>query len=164
MCSCRPRGSALNSTTFPKLDSDNQGVPPSSENIRLRWRSASPVNDAAVDNQVDARAKGCRLARQKNGRHCSFREKRLSPRPGPRQPLLPLSPKRTKVRLRSLLYLVWLTPESAVVAALSMSVLAEAEHARSEVLDNPESIYRACEDMKTSPPAQRISNTRCDAR
>ena len=36
----------------------------------------------------------------------------------------------------------------AVVAALSMSVLAEAEHARSELLDNPESIYRACADMK----------------
>ena len=29
-----------------------------------------------------------------------------------------------------------------------MSVLAEAEHARSELLDNPESIYRACADMK----------------
>jgi NO-binding membrane sensor protein with MHYT domain len=34
----------------------------------------------------------------------------------------------------------------AVVAALSMSVLAEAEHARSELLDNPESIHRACAD------------------
>ena len=34
------------------------------------------------------------------------------------------------------------------MAALSMSVLAEAEHARSELLDNPESIYRACADMK----------------
>ena len=38
-------------------------------------------------------------------------------------------------------------PES-VVAALSMSVIAETEHARSEQLDNPESIYRACADMK----------------
>jgi DNA repair protein RadC len=38
-------------------------------------------------------------------------------------------------------------PES-VVAALSMSVLAETEHARSEQLDNPESIYRACADLK----------------
>jgi DNA repair protein RadC len=36
----------------------------------------------------------------------------------------------------------------SVVAALSMSVIAEAEHARSEQLDNPESIYRACADMK----------------
>ena len=36
----------------------------------------------------------------------------------------------------------------AVVAALSMSVIAETEHARSEQLDNPESIYRACADMK----------------
>ncbi len=36
----------------------------------------------------------------------------------------------------------------AVVAALSMSVMAETEHARSEQLDNPESIYRACADMK----------------
>jgi DNA repair protein RadC len=36
----------------------------------------------------------------------------------------------------------------SVVAALSMSVLAEAEHARAEQLDNPESIYRACADMK----------------
>jgi DNA repair protein RadC len=33
-------------------------------------------------------------------------------------------------------------------AALSMSVIAETEHARSEQLDNPESIYRACTDMK----------------
>ena len=36
----------------------------------------------------------------------------------------------------------------AVVAALSMSVLAEAEHACSELLDHPDSIYRACADMK----------------
>ena len=28
-----------------------------------------------------------------------------------------------------------------------MSVIAETEHARSEQLDNPESIYRACADM-----------------
>ena len=34
----------------------------------------------------------------------------------------------------------------AVVAALSMSAIAETEHARSEQLDNPESIYRACAD------------------
>jgi hypothetical protein len=36
----------------------------------------------------------------------------------------------------------------AVVAALSLSAIAETEHARSEQLDNPESIYRACADMK----------------
>jgi DNA repair protein RadC len=36
----------------------------------------------------------------------------------------------------------------AVVAALSMSSIAETEHARAEQLDNPESIYRACADMK----------------
>ena len=36
----------------------------------------------------------------------------------------------------------------AVVAAPSMSAIAETEHARSEQLDNPESIYRACADMK----------------
>jgi DNA repair protein RadC len=36
----------------------------------------------------------------------------------------------------------------SVVAALSMSVIAETEHARSEQLDNPESIYRACAGMK----------------
>ena len=36
----------------------------------------------------------------------------------------------------------------SVVAALSMSAVAETEHARSEQLDNPESIYRACADMK----------------
>jgi len=36
----------------------------------------------------------------------------------------------------------------SVVAALSMSVIPETEHARSEQLDNPESIYRACADMK----------------
>jgi DNA repair protein RadC len=29
-----------------------------------------------------------------------------------------------------------------------MSAIAESEHARSEQLDNPESIYRACTDMK----------------
>ena len=36
----------------------------------------------------------------------------------------------------------------AVAAALSMFAIAETEHARSEQLDNPESIYRACADMK----------------
>ena len=36
----------------------------------------------------------------------------------------------------------------SVVAALSMSVIAETKHARSEQLDNPEAIYRACADMK----------------
>jgi DNA repair protein RadC len=35
----------------------------------------------------------------------------------------------------------------SVVAALSMSVIAETEHARSEQIDNSESIYRACADM-----------------
>jgi hypothetical protein len=56
-----------------------------------RWR-----NDLA-----DA---GARLTR--------LREKRLSPRRAPGRSLLPLSPKRTQVRLKSLLYLVWLTPDS----------------------------------------------------
>ena len=37
---------------------------------------------------------------------------------------------------------------SAVVAALSMSAIAETEHARTEQLDKPESIYRACADIK----------------
>src|ERR1700722_9617231 len=41
-----------------------------------------------------------------------MREKRLSPRRDPRRSLLPLSPKRTQVRLKSLLYRVWLTPDS----------------------------------------------------
>src|ERR1700733_582941 len=41
-----------------------------------------------------------------------MREKRLSPRRVPRRSLLPLSPKRTRVRLKSLLFLVWLTPDS----------------------------------------------------
>jgi hypothetical protein len=36
----------------------------------------------------------------------------------------------------------------SVVAALSMSVITEIEHARSGQLDNPELIYRACADMK----------------
>ena len=36
----------------------------------------------------------------------------------------------------------------AVVAALSKSAIAETEHARREQLDHPESIYRACADMK----------------
>ena len=41
----------------------------------------------------------------------SYREKRLSPRQAPGRSLLPLSPKRTQVRLKSLLYIVWLTPD-----------------------------------------------------
>jgi hypothetical protein len=36
----------------------------------------------------------------------------------------------------------------AVMAAFSVSMIAESEHARSEVFDNPESVYRACADMK----------------
>jgi DNA repair protein RadC len=36
----------------------------------------------------------------------------------------------------------------AVVAAFSVSTIAESEHARSEVFDNPESVYRACAEMK----------------
>lgn len=36
----------------------------------------------------------------------------------------------------------------AVIAALSMSVIAESEHALSDQLDNPEAIYNACADMK----------------
>jgi DNA repair protein RadC len=35
-----------------------------------------------------------------------------------------------------------------LVAALSMSTIAESEHARSEALDRPESVYRACADLK----------------
>ena len=38
----------------------------------------------------------------------------------------------------------------AVIAALSMSAIAETEHARSEQLDNPESIYRASWFLKGS--------------
>jgi DNA repair protein RadC len=36
----------------------------------------------------------------------------------------------------------------AVVAVLGMPSIAETEYARSEQLDNPESIHRACADMK----------------
>ena len=36
----------------------------------------------------------------------------------------------------------------ALVAALSMSTIAETEHARSGVFGDPESVYRACADMK----------------
>jgi DNA repair protein RadC len=36
----------------------------------------------------------------------------------------------------------------AVVAAFSVSGIAESKHARSEVFDNPESVYRACAEMK----------------
>jgi DNA repair protein RadC len=35
-----------------------------------------------------------------------------------------------------------------LVAALSMSTIAESEHARSETFDSPESVYRACADLK----------------
>jgi DNA repair protein RadC len=35
-----------------------------------------------------------------------------------------------------------------LVAALSMSTIAESEHARSEAFDSPESVYRACADLK----------------
>jgi hypothetical protein len=45
----------------------------------------------------------------------SYREKRLSPRQAPGRSLLRSllapSPKRTQVRLKSLLYIVWLTPD-----------------------------------------------------
>jgi DNA repair protein RadC len=37
----------------------------------------------------------------------------------------------------------------SVAAALSMSVIAETEHARAEQLDNPESIYRAWSHIRT---------------
>jgi DNA repair protein RadC len=36
----------------------------------------------------------------------------------------------------------------AVMAAFSMSIIAESEQARSNVFDNPESVYKACADMK----------------
>ena len=36
----------------------------------------------------------------------------------------------------------------AVMAALSMSMIVKSEHARSGVFDHPESVYRACSDMK----------------
>jgi DNA repair protein RadC len=35
-----------------------------------------------------------------------------------------------------------------LVAALSMSIIAESEHARCEAFDSPESVYRACADLK----------------
>ena len=35
-----------------------------------------------------------------------------------------------------------------LVAALSMSTIAESEHASSEAFDSPESVYRACADLK----------------
>ena len=34
------------------------------------------------------------------------------------------------------------------MAAFSVSTIAESEHACSDVFDNPESVYRACADMK----------------
>jgi DNA repair protein RadC len=40
------------------------------------------------------------------------------------------------------------TKAEAVIAALSMSTIAETEHDRAEQVDNPESIYRACADMQ----------------
>jgi DNA repair protein RadC len=36
----------------------------------------------------------------------------------------------------------------AVMAAFSMSMIAESEHALSTVFDSPESVYKACSDMK----------------
>jgi DNA repair protein RadC len=36
----------------------------------------------------------------------------------------------------------------AVTAAFSVSAIAESEHARSSVFDNPQSVYKACADMK----------------
>jgi DNA repair protein RadC len=36
----------------------------------------------------------------------------------------------------------------ALAAALSMSTIAESEHARSGVFDSPDSVYSACIDMK----------------
>jgi hypothetical protein len=53
-----------------------------------------------------------------------------------------------RASLQELRQFLPLRKAEAVVAALNMSAIAETEHARSEQLDNPESIYRACADMK----------------
>jgi hypothetical protein len=34
------------------------------------------------------------------------------------------------------------------MAAFSVSMIAESEHARSQIFDSPEWVYRACADMK----------------
>ena len=47
------------------------------------------------------------------------------------------------------------TKAEAVVAALSLSAIAEAEHAIADRLENPESIYRACSDMKLISTAEQ---------
>ncbi len=53
-----------------------------------------------------------------------------------------------RASFQELLQFLPLRKAEAVVAALSISAIAETEHARSSQLDNPESIYRACADMK----------------
>jgi len=51
----------------PRLPATTPRVPPIRENQARRGRKASPTNEAAVDDQVDACAEGRRLAGQKDG-------------------------------------------------------------------------------------------------
>ena len=54
----------------------------------------------------------------------------------------------SRASLQQLLQFLPRRKAETLVAALSMSTIAESEHARSEAFDSPESVYRACVDMK----------------
>jgi DNA repair protein RadC len=54
----------------------------------------------------------------------------------------------SRASIQQLLEFVPRRKAETLVAALSMSTIAESEQARSEAFDSPESVYRACADMK----------------
>jgi DNA repair protein RadC len=54
----------------------------------------------------------------------------------------------SRASLQQLLQFLPRRKAETLVAALSMSTIAESEHARREVFDSPDSVYRACVDMK----------------
>jgi DNA repair protein RadC len=54
----------------------------------------------------------------------------------------------SRASIQQLLQFVPRRKAETLVAALSMSRIAESEHARSEAFDSPESVYRACHDLK----------------
>ena len=54
----------------------------------------------------------------------------------------------SRASLQQLLEFLPRRKAETLAAALSMSTIAESEHARSGVFDSPESVYKACSDMK----------------
>jgi DNA repair protein RadC len=54
----------------------------------------------------------------------------------------------SRASIQQLLQFLPRSKAETLVAALSMSTIAESEHARSEAFDSPKSVYSACADMK----------------